>query len=178
MCLQKDINKVREVFDDFLAKYPLCYGYWMQYVGAEASVGDQADAVLERGVAATPYSIELWLHYIERIRKSDAASADGIRTCAFANCPGFRAMADVHSVTRAERAQGSARFFILSRESPEALICGLPSCSPIFIIFVTCLQAGRVKCACFYSGVRAGFLHVLRSMSALTGTRTNCWTSG
>lgn len=80
--MQKDINKVREVFDDFLAKYPLCYGYWMQYVGAEASVGDQADAVLERGVSATPYSIELWLHYIDRVRKSDAAAPDAVRTCA------------------------------------------------------------------------------------------------
>jgi hypothetical protein len=79
--VQKDINKVREVFDDFLAKYPLCYGYWMQYVGAEASVGDQADAVLERGVAATPYSIELWLHYIDRVRKSDSGNIDFVRTC-------------------------------------------------------------------------------------------------
>lgn len=83
--MQKDIAKVREVFDDFLAKYPLCYGYWMQYVAAEASHGDQADNVLERGVAATPYSIELWLHYIDRLRKGEA-SPDDIRKCASAHC--------------------------------------------------------------------------------------------
>jgi hypothetical protein len=72
---------VREVFDDFLAKYPLCYGYWMQYVSAEASVGDKADEVLDRGVAATPYSIELWLHYIERLRKNERATPDDVRKC-------------------------------------------------------------------------------------------------
>ena len=80
LALQKDISKAREVFDDFLAKYPLCYGYWMQYVAAEASHGDQAETVLERGVAATPYSIELWLHYIDRLRKSEV-SAEDIRRC-------------------------------------------------------------------------------------------------
>ena len=79
--LQKDISKVREVFDDFLAKYPLCYGYWMQYVGAEVSSGDKCADVLERGVAATPYSIELWLYYIDRLRKGDA-SVDDVRKCA------------------------------------------------------------------------------------------------
>ena len=80
--MQKDIHKVREVFDDFLAKYPLWYGYWMQYVGAEVAVGDQADAVLERGVSATPYSIEMWLHYIDRVRKTEGSSPDAVRTYA------------------------------------------------------------------------------------------------
>lgn len=75
-----DIVKLRTVYDAFLAEFPLCYGYWKKYADAEARlgaalIGDDGDpsaanvvhacvgAVYERGVAAIPYSVDLWTHY-------------------------------------------------------------------------------------------------------------------
>ena len=79
--LQNDIGKAREVFDQFLARFPLCYGYWSQYANAEASFGDKAEAVWERGVTATPYSTALWLAYIDSHQKGEGSSADSVRAC-------------------------------------------------------------------------------------------------
>ncbi|KAK9866987.1 hypothetical protein WJX84_003162 [Apatococcus fuscideae] len=60
-----DIERVREVYDAFLAEFPLCYGYWKKYADAEARLGslEHAAHVYERGVASIPYSIDLWGHY-------------------------------------------------------------------------------------------------------------------
>lgn len=78
------MDKVRTVLDHFLAKFPLCYGYWQKYANAESSLGDTAstEAVLERAVAATPYSIEIWLHYIAWKRKQPDCSDESVRRCA------------------------------------------------------------------------------------------------
>jgi hypothetical protein len=81
VCIQGDLEKIREVCDEFLGKYPLCYAYWKQYAKAEADLGGHAESVLNRGVAATPYSIDLWLDYIERTNNNSAASVDDVRSC-------------------------------------------------------------------------------------------------
>ena len=81
-CAQADVDKTREVFDGFLARYPLCYAYWRQYANAVAAQGGDAEEVLERGVAATPYSTDLWLEYVDRVDKREGDSADATRTCA------------------------------------------------------------------------------------------------
>ncbi len=60
--LQADITKIRQTYDAFLTEYPLCFGYWKKYADAEqrhASV-EAAVHVFERGVAAVPYSADLW----------------------------------------------------------------------------------------------------------------------
>jgi hypothetical protein len=79
--LQGNILHVREVLDEFLSKYPLCYGYWQQYATAEAQHGDRAKEVYEQGVAATPYSIDLWIYYLEWLRKQEDTTPEAVRTC-------------------------------------------------------------------------------------------------
>lgn len=77
---QDDLGRIRQAFDAFLAEYPLCYGYWKKYGDAERRHGDlqQAVAVFERGVAAVPYSAELWIHYAASLTAS-GSSADDVR---------------------------------------------------------------------------------------------------
>ena len=73
--MQDAIDRIRPVFDAFLARFPLCYGYWQKYVTAESKLADAAAAerVLERGVASTPYSLDLWLFYTAWKRKQPLA---------------------------------------------------------------------------------------------------------
>ena len=80
--LQGDIDRIREVFDEFLTKYPLCYAYWRQYAHAERQHAGQPHPVLDRGVVATPYSIDLWLELIQQVSDSGGGS-DDVRKCAF-----------------------------------------------------------------------------------------------
>lgn len=78
---QEDINRVREVLDEFLSKYPLCFGFWNQYAEAEVRHGDRAKEVYEQGLAATPYSIDLWNYYIEWLKSQAGATPDEVRMC-------------------------------------------------------------------------------------------------
>lgn len=76
---QGDIAKLREVYDSFFAEYPLCFGYWKKYADAElrhTSV-EAAAAVYERGVAAVPYSVDLWGHYAA-FKQANGASPDAV----------------------------------------------------------------------------------------------------
>ena len=59
------VEKIRAVYDAFLAEFPLCYGYWKKYADAETRLagGAKTGEVYERGVAAVPYSVDLWTHY-------------------------------------------------------------------------------------------------------------------
>lgn len=74
-CLQADIGRIRQVYDAFLAEYPLCYGYWKKYADAEAKYVslEEASTVYDRGVAAVPYSVDLWGHYAMHKQKAGAA---------------------------------------------------------------------------------------------------------
>ena len=73
-CLQADIGRIRQVYDAFLAEYPLCYGYWKKYADAEAKYVslEEASLVYDRGVAAVPYSVDLWGHYAMHKQKAGA----------------------------------------------------------------------------------------------------------
>jgi pre-mRNA-processing factor 39 len=74
MYLQDDPQHIRSAYDAFLAEFPLCYGYWKRYAEAERRHGsaEAAAAVYERGVAATPYSTELWVAYVGQLMAADA----------------------------------------------------------------------------------------------------------
>ena len=80
LCLQDDVQHIRSAYDAFLAEFPLCYGYWKRYAEAERRHGsnEAAAAVLERGVAATPYSTELWVAYANLLLAADAET-DAVR---------------------------------------------------------------------------------------------------
>ncbi|KAJ3012126.1 UNVERIFIED_CONTAM: hypothetical protein HDU68_001358 [Siphonaria sp. JEL0065] len=77
------IANLRSVFDGFLAKFPLCFGYWKKYCDAELRIEGAAKAdevfifgglvifviyhkkTFERAVAAIHNSIDLWIHYCQ-----------------------------------------------------------------------------------------------------------------
>lgn len=79
--LQEDIAKIRDVMDEFLSKYPLCFGYWHQYASAEDKHGDRAKEIYEQGIQSTPYSIDLWIYYIDWLKEQDSTTPDAVRMC-------------------------------------------------------------------------------------------------
>lgn len=81
--MQADIERLRQAYDAFLAEYPLCYGYWKKYADAEARAQNPEGAahVYERGVAATPYSADLWGHYAAFKKGLPDATPDDVRKC-------------------------------------------------------------------------------------------------
>ncbi|GAB2234469.1 hypothetical protein Drorol1_Dr00003723 [Drosera rotundifolia] len=60
-----NIVKIRQVYDAFLAEFPLCYGYWKKYADHELRMGalDKVVEVYERAVQGVTYSVDIWLHY-------------------------------------------------------------------------------------------------------------------
>ncbi|RKP07227.1 hypothetical protein THASP1DRAFT_11406, partial [Thamnocephalis sphaerospora] len=78
----ENVRHVSEAFDAFLAKYPLCYGYWRKYAELAAITRGAAGAeeVLARSVQAMPNAIELWMAYCAHVIKHDARNEDRIRS--------------------------------------------------------------------------------------------------
>ncbi|CAH1760689.1 1715_t:CDS:10, partial [Entrophospora sp. SA101] len=62
---QETIANMRNVFDQFLAKFPLCFGYWKKYADFEFMIQGplEAEKIYERGVEAIPNSVDLWTQY-------------------------------------------------------------------------------------------------------------------
>ncbi|CAG8503243.1 7535_t:CDS:10 [Ambispora gerdemannii] len=60
-----NISNMRMVYDQFLAKFPLCFGYWKKYADLEFVLEGAANAekIYERGVAAIANSVDLWTQY-------------------------------------------------------------------------------------------------------------------
>ncbi|XP_029020833.1 pre-mRNA-processing factor 39 isoform X2 [Betta splendens] len=56
----------RRALGAFLARYPLCYGYWKKFADLERRAGynDKAEEVCVQGLQAIPLSVDLWIHYI------------------------------------------------------------------------------------------------------------------
>ncbi len=78
---QDELEKIQQVYDSFLAAWPLCYGYWKKYADAEARHGsnERAMQVYERAVNATPYSTDIWVHYALFAKSLPDTSVDTIR---------------------------------------------------------------------------------------------------
>ena len=55
------IELVRNVYDCFLEKFPLFFGYWKKYADLEFAIGgpETAELVYERGVSAIKNSVNL-----------------------------------------------------------------------------------------------------------------------
>ncbi|KAJ3204814.1 hypothetical protein HDU67_009296 [Dinochytrium kinnereticum] len=62
---EEDTSNLRTVYDHFLAKFPLCFGYWKKYADWELSLegDDKAESIYERGVASIHNSVDLWTHF-------------------------------------------------------------------------------------------------------------------
>ncbi len=61
----QSIAATREIYDRFLAKFPLLFGYWKKYADLEFSIAgtEAAEMVYERGVASITNSVDLWTNY-------------------------------------------------------------------------------------------------------------------
>ncbi|KAK2792491.1 hypothetical protein FQN51_001664 [Onygenales sp. PD_10] len=59
------ITSTRTVYDRFLAKFPLLFGYWKKYADLEFSIAgtEAAEMIYERGVASITNSVDLWTNY-------------------------------------------------------------------------------------------------------------------
>ncbi|KAK9480543.1 hypothetical protein V1514DRAFT_340941 [Lipomyces japonicus] len=59
------VEKARSVFDAFLKKFPLLFGYWKRYADIEFSItgSEGSELVYERAVAGIPNSVEIWTSY-------------------------------------------------------------------------------------------------------------------
>ncbi|TID27793.1 mrna splicing protein [Venturia nashicola] len=59
------ISAFREIYDRFLAKFPLFFVYWKRYADKEFFIAgtEAAETVYERGVASIPNSVDLWTNY-------------------------------------------------------------------------------------------------------------------
>ncbi|XP_023263114.1 pre-mRNA-processing factor 39-like [Seriola lalandi dorsalis] len=63
---ESHITASRRALVAFLARYPLCYGYWKKFADLERRAGYNAKAeeVCVQGLQAIPLSVDLWIHYI------------------------------------------------------------------------------------------------------------------
>ncbi|CAD6582021.1 MAG: hypothetical protein ASARMPREDX12_000733 [Alectoria sarmentosa] len=61
----QSISATRDIYDRFLAKFPLLFGYWKKYADLEFSIAgtEAAELVYERGVASITNSVDLWTNY-------------------------------------------------------------------------------------------------------------------
>ncbi|KAL9620815.1 MAG: hypothetical protein Q9160_004715 [Pyrenula sp. 1 TL-2023] len=59
------ITATRDVYDRFLAKFPLFFGYWKKYADLEFSIAgtEAAEMVYERGTASITNSVDLWTNF-------------------------------------------------------------------------------------------------------------------
>lgn len=57
---RQDVAKARATFDEFLERFPNCYGYWEKYAAVERKVGDAAGATAEQKAAARTASIAVY----------------------------------------------------------------------------------------------------------------------
>lgn len=67
---ENNLAAAREAFDKFFSYYPYCYGYWKKYADMEKKLCsiEKAEQTFERGVAAIPLSVDLWIHYINFVK--------------------------------------------------------------------------------------------------------------
>ncbi|KAM4621804.1 pre-mRNA-processing factor 39 isoform 1-T1 [Polymixia lowei] len=63
---ESHITASRRALGAFLARYPLCYGYWKKFADLERRAGynSKAEEVCVEGLQAIPLSVDLWIHYI------------------------------------------------------------------------------------------------------------------
>ncbi|XP_035525127.1 pre-mRNA-processing factor 39 [Morone saxatilis] len=63
---ESHVTASRRALEAFLARYPLCYGYWKKFADLERRAGynNKAEEVCVQGLQLIPLSVDLWIHYI------------------------------------------------------------------------------------------------------------------
>lgn len=56
---------LRDVYDRFLLKFPLLFGYWKKYADLEFNISgpESAEMIYERGCASITNCVDLWTSY-------------------------------------------------------------------------------------------------------------------
>eukprot|EP00096_Caligus_rogercresseyi_P013372 TRINITY_DN602_c0_g1_i1.p1 TRINITY_DN602_c0_g1~~TRINITY_DN602_c0_g1_i1.p1 ORF type:complete len:805 (+),score=267.33 TRINITY_DN602_c0_g1_i1:46-2415(+) len=72
---QGSLEEGRKAYDAFLDRFPYCYGYWKKYADLEKRNGESSSperviGVFERGIESIPLSGDLWIHYLNHMRKN------------------------------------------------------------------------------------------------------------
>ena len=78
-CETVDImDEIRTVYNAFLPLFPYCYAYWKRYSDIERKYENwsRALAILHRGLAAIPLSVDLWVAYLELYYKMYSTHED------------------------------------------------------------------------------------------------------
>lgn len=76
------LEQGREAYDQFLFRYPYCYGYWKKFADFEKKKGDSLEKcmmVFERGIKAIALSADLWIHYLNHVREEYKDQPEFIR---------------------------------------------------------------------------------------------------
>ena len=77
-------ERVASTFEAFLAKFPLCFGYWCKYAELKQKLGEAgavdasdggAAEVYARALEAVPLSVELWKAYTAHVKATTAGQA-------------------------------------------------------------------------------------------------------
>ncbi|KAG8003984.1 Pre-mRNA-processing factor 39 [Nibea albiflora] len=63
---ESHVTASRRALEAFLARYPLCYGYWKKFADLERRAGytSKAEEVCIQGLQVIPLSVDLWIHFI------------------------------------------------------------------------------------------------------------------
>lgn len=61
----ESIAIMRDVYDRFLARFPLFFGYWKKYADLEFAItgSERAENIYEMGVTSCHASVDLWTNY-------------------------------------------------------------------------------------------------------------------
>merc|ERR1719312_1846669 len=72
------LDEIRTVYNAFLPLFPYCYAYWKRYSDIERKGENwsRALAILHRGLAAIPLSVDLWVAYLELYYKMYSTHED------------------------------------------------------------------------------------------------------
>ncbi|KND00125.1 uncharacterized protein SPPG_04467 [Spizellomyces punctatus DAOM BR117] len=78
----EDQQNLRTVYDHFLLKFPLCFGYWKKYADRENALEgpEKAQEIFERGVVSIHNSVDLWTQYCTFKIENFAIDETGIRS--------------------------------------------------------------------------------------------------
>ncbi|ODQ63467.1 putative mRNA splicing protein [Nadsonia fulvescens var. elongata DSM 6958] len=75
-------HTTRQTYDEFLARFPLLFGYWKKYAEIERlfSGDEDYENILSRAVESFPNSIDLWVDYLSHIMVHRFNDFENLRT--------------------------------------------------------------------------------------------------
>ncbi|KAJ8601501.1 hypothetical protein CTAYLR_006725 [Chrysophaeum taylorii] len=71
-------ERVAPAFEAFLARFPLCFGYWCKYADLQRGDIERTTTVYERAVSAVPLSVELWKSYCAHVKVATAGQVSDV----------------------------------------------------------------------------------------------------